>query len=380
MRIIHVVNSLQTSHGGPSRSITALSSALSRRGHDLRVLTHDVTPMVSPEDTDVSVVRFQEQALREMVNLPSSFKAALPEDNGRHTVLHDHGIWLPINHAAAKEADRRHWPRVVSVRGMLSEWALARGRIRKRVAWHVYQRADLENASCIHVTTNAELGELRQAGIRAPAAIIPNGVSVPSEMPTERSETRTVFFLSRIHAKKGLRQLLDAWNVAALDGWKLIIAGPIEDAALGRSVIAESEHNTSVEYVGPIDDADKWAWYAKSDLFVLPTLSENFGNVVAEALASGVPVITTTAAPWRDLTSHQCGWWIEPGVVPLVEALKAATGLSHEERCAMGARGRDLVASKYVWETVAERMEEVYAWLLASGPRPETVLLPGEMP
>jgi glycosyltransferase involved in cell wall biosynthesis len=108
---------------------------------------------------------------------------------------------------------------------------------------------------------------------------------------------------------------------------------------------------------------------------LLPSHSENFGIVVAEALASGVPVITTRGTPWRDLIEHRCGWWEEIGASPLAAALEAATALSDDERRAMGQRGRELVERKYSWQRVAADMKAVYAWLLGQGERPDCVLL-----
>ena len=107
-------------------------------------------------------------------------------------------------------------------------------------------------------------------------------------------------------------------------------------------------------------DPQKVAAYRHADLFVLPTFSENFGVVVAEALSHGLPVITTRGAPWADLETHGCGWWVDIGVEPLAEALREAMSLTDEERRAMGENGRRMVEAKYRWESVAQEMEKVY--------------------
>ena len=126
---------------------------------------------------------------------------------------------------------------------------------------------------------------------------------------------------------------------------------------------------SAVDYVGPVAGARKAALYREADLFVLSTFSENFGLVVAEALAHGVPVITTRGAPWADLETYGCGWWIDTGVAPLVVALRQATALSDAERQAMGERGRVYVR-RYDWHTIAADTLALYRWVLGQGERP----------
>jgi glycosyltransferase involved in cell wall biosynthesis len=182
-------------------------------------------------------------------------------------------------------------------------------------------------------------------------------------------------FLSRLHPKKGLINLIEAWSIVRPDGWDLTIAGP--DDGGHRQVIEQliRTHDlaASVRLVGSVPDADKWALYAASDLFVLPTFSENFGIVIAEALVSGLPVITTKGAPWSGLHQHGCGWWIEVGVEPLVDALTSAIRLSSCEREALGARGRAYIERDFSWAGITRKMLRAYEWLLDAGDRPSFV-------
>jgi glycosyltransferase involved in cell wall biosynthesis len=107
-------------------------------------------------------------------------------------------------------------------------------------------------------------------------------------------------------------------------------------------------------------------------LFVLPSFGENFGLVIAEALAYGIPVITTRHTPWASLDTHGCGWWIESGVEPLVAALQHAMALSDETRTEMGRRGRDYVA-RYQWSETGRQTALFYNWILGHGDRPDFV-------
>jgi glycosyltransferase involved in cell wall biosynthesis len=106
---------------------------------------------------------------------------------------------------------------------------------------------------------------------------------------------------------------------------------------------------------------------------VLPSFSENFGLVVAEALACEVPVITTKGLPWREIQEQECGWWIDTGLEPLVKALRSAFELSDQQRAAKGARGRKLIAKNYTWESAARKVDDVYRWLIDGAGPPDTI-------
>ena len=296
----------------------------------------------------------------------------------RAAAVHDHGIWLDSNRAAARVADRRSVARIVSPRGMLSEWSLAHRGWRKRIAWRAYQRRDLETADALHATSDLEAEEIRAAGIGVPIAILPNGVELPPEAerdPAPPDRIRRFLFLSRIHPKKGLEALVEAWRAARPAGWELVIAGPderghraqIERQARGLGA------DSAIRFRDAVSDDEKWGLYGTADVFVLPTSSENFGAVVAEALASSVPVITTRAAPWSSLVEHGCGWWTEVGVEPLSAAIREAAELPDGDRRAMGARGRRLVAERFAWPVIARRMIDVYHWLAGERAAPDCV-------
>ena len=123
-----------------------------------------------------------------------------------------------------------------------------------------------------------------------------------------------------------------------------------------------------------MDGDRKAALFRQADVFVLPTFSENFGVVVAEALTHSLPVVTTRGAPWEDLETFGCGWWVDVGVPPLREALRHAMSLSDDDRWAMGERGRQYV-HRFNWEDIAVRLADIYRYVVGQGPRPDCVLL-----
>jgi len=265
---------------------------------------------------------------------------------------------------------------------MLEPWALGHKVWKKRVGMALFQRNDLDAARVLIATSSQECESIRKLGLRQPVAVIPNGVDlavpqrVGNEPPRRPERVRSVLFLSRIHPKKGLLNLMHAWARLAPRGWHLRIAGPDEGGHLAE-VMALAQRlgiAASVDHVGEVDGERKSETYRDADVFVLPTFSENFGVVVAEALAHGLPVITTRGAPWADLETERCGWWIDIGVEPLVDALRTAMALGDEDRRAMGERAREHVR-RYDWTAIARDTVAVYSWILGKGPRPQCVTL-----
>ena len=342
---------------------------------------------------DVALVTASPATLRESVRLPSRARSVVvtePQLFGRlrgarqferelvsvareahASIIHDHGIWLPSNHVAAHVAARLSVPRVVSPRGMLSRWALDHRGWKKRLAWRLYQRADLESASAFHATAEKEAEEIRALGFTQPIAVIPNGVEIPArQIPrSARNDTvipRVALFMSRLHPKKGVMDLIFAWGRVRPRDWKLWIAGPDENGyrATLEKEIARLGLGREISFLGEVTDADKPRVFGGTDLFVLPSHDENFGLVVAEALAAGVPVITTTATPWTELERLGAGWVVPPGVDGTARVLTAACALDHDHLMQMGARARQWAESALSWSGVALRMKGFYEWLL----------------
>jgi glycosyltransferase involved in cell wall biosynthesis len=316
------------------------------------------------------------RGLRSSRGLSSAVRdAALTAD-----VIHNHGLWLMPNIAAGAAAVGRSIPLVISPRGMLAPAALAFSRMKKRAFWVLLQGSVVRQAACIHATSEQEYEEIRHFGLTNPVAIIPNGIDLP-ELPTRPvapGAKRVVLSLGRIHPKKGLDRLLHAWSKVekGCPDWWLEIVGPPEgghDTELRALAQALGLARVSVE--GAIYGDAKAARYRKADLFVLPTLNENFGLTVAEALAAGTPAISTKGAPWGGLEFEGCGWWIDHGVEPLAAALALAMTLPREVLKAIGDKGREWMARDYSWDRVAHQMIDVYRWLVDDVERPPTVRL-----
>ena len=384
LHVVHTVASIHSAAGGPSRTVTHLTDTLAG------FLDFTVALICQHRPGEPSVPSANPAVTRIMATTaqPLAFKLGFPQRHALQVhmhasppaILHDHGLWMPSNHWVARAARATNTPLIIQPRGMLEPWAINYKVWKKRLAMGLYQWRDLQSANVLVATAAAECQNMRALGLRQPIAIIPNGVHLqmdndPHPLPTiPPKQRRTALFLSRVQEKKGLLNLIDAWAQIRPVGWCLQIAGPDESGHLAE-VLARAKQAgvaNAVDYVGVVDGDAKSQLYRSADLFVLPTFSENFGVVVAEALAQGLPVITTRGAPWEDLAKYQCGWWIDIGVAPLVEALREAMALSDLERRAKGARGRDYVR-RFEWGGIAAQTVDVYRWVLGLGDKPDCV-------
>ena len=389
--ICHVVASINEDIGGPAYCVANLAQVLPREDfssylltldywhHGEQIPTSNVLLHSYPADWRARSFRgFQRDAYRGLYELAST----------ELDLIHNYGLWMFPNLYARQAAIGNHLPLLTSPMGMLETWSLKNSWFKKLPAWFLYERKNLEKATVFHATSYAELRSIRALQFKQPVALVPHGVDLPEakaqldrailsdEFP-ELADKHWLLFLSRIHPKKGLDNLLVVWKLLSnqFPDWHLIIAGPdlIGYQSQLEKLTAELELESRVTFTGMLTGERKACALSNAELFVLPTHSENFGIAVAESLAHRVPVITTKEAPWQDLERYGCGWWIDDSREALAVALQEAMQLSSQERQMMGAKGRNLVGNTYSWQTIAAEMAKVYQWILGGGEPPDCI-------
>jgi glycosyltransferase involved in cell wall biosynthesis len=300
----------------------------------------------------------------------AAISAAIQRDD---CLVHDHGIWSQSNWAAAHAAQRARKPYVLSPRGMLEPWALEYKATKKRIAWMLYQRDIVNNAALMVATSAEECENIKKLLPKMPVAIVPNGVSWPPVLQREfglKHGSRRLLFMSRVHPKKNILGLVRAWhmvlNSGAAPDWVLQIAGPDElrHTAQVSELVEALGLSAKVELLGSVNEQSKAAVMGAAHALILPSFSENFGVVVAEGMAHGLPVIATTGTPWASLHQHDCGWWVEPSDTALADAISQCTSLSDQARTEMGQRGRRFARESFSWQGIGESMASVYDWVL----------------
>ena len=353
MKVLHVVRHLHKL-SGVSVFCAEACDALSEEGVEVTVAVQDTSdPNQIPSQAGVK--RFEERGL-------------LARSTAKDwDVVHIHNLWTPVLHRGAAWARRNRIPVVWSPHGTLSPWCFNFKRWKKFLPWHLYQKSDLRAASVIHVTSAEEETWVRDAGFDPRIVNIPLGVHLPPQIPDRHNKIKTLLFVGRIAPVKALPNLLRAWAMVKPPDWRLRIVGIQDFPGYTDSLKAQAGSlgvTNAVDFPGQRFNEDLLEEYAHADALVLPSHNENFGAVVIDALAWGIPVITSTGTPWSEVEKVGCGWWVDNSPSKLAAALKILTALPDDERKAMGERGRRFVAERYTWQIVARKLKGVYESLV----------------
>jgi glycosyltransferase involved in cell wall biosynthesis len=382
MKILHVVPTYLPAwrHGGPILAVHGLCKALAARGHEVTVFTTNVhgdgtldVPLGEPVRIDGVEVRYFPVRPPRRLYFAPELRKAVREGIAGFDVVHLHSVFLWPTTAAARAAERAGAPYVLSPRGMLvPELMRSRSRWRKLAWMHLAERRTIERAAALHATSPLEAEEAARLGLSLPSVfVIPNGVepepwtgngSAPSAAVQGVLERGSfLLFLGRLSWKKGLDRLIPA--MARVPGASLAIAGNDEEdlrPALER-LAREAGVAERIAFLGPVHGADKAALLHRAAFLVLPSYSENFGNVVLESWAAGRPVVVTPEVGLARTVQE-----IDGGIVAqadLGETLRDLLG-DPERLDAMGRRGAAAVRERFGWPAVAKEMEEVYDRLM----------------
>lgn len=367
MKIHHIVSSIDISTGGPARSVTNLISSILCRNNDFFVnlsTINSLNPIIEDFESEQGKIIFCSKNY-------FGYSKELNESLVNAKLLHGHGLWeIPV-HQMAKYAQKNKIPYIITPRGMLEPWSLSQNSFKKEIALIAFQNKDIVESNCIHVTGNIEALNIRKLGYKNPIAIIPNGIEL-EKYPVKtlvKKTNKKILFLSRIHKKKGIENLINAWNGLGREltkNWTIEIVGNGEEDYISNlnKLIKSKKLESDIVILKPKFGIDKVNAYKNADLFILPTYSENFGIVVAEALSCGVPVITTKGTPWEDLELYNAGSWIDIGVLPLQIEMEKYLKMSTLGLYKKGQNGRVLIEEKYSIESVADKMVELYLWIL----------------
>ena len=279
-------------------------------------------------------------------------------------LIHTHGVWNIFNLLFSLYAIFFKIPLIISPCGMLEPWALRQKREKKFIAYILYQKFLLKNAKILIAKSYMEYKNLKLLGFRK-ISVIPNGIKVLKKNSQVSNKKKLhALYLSRIHKKKGIYDLLISWSKIRPKNWVLNIVGTGADDCL--KLLNKYSKNLEIKNIifhGHLVGKYKKKIFKKSDLFILPSYSENFGNVILEALNYRIPVLTTKATPWNIISKFRCGWVIDSGEESLTKHLKKILQLNYKTLFNMGLKSSKII-KKFDYSITTKKIENLYGDLL----------------
>ena len=388
MKILHIVPTYLPArrYGGPIHSVHGLCKKLAELGHEVHVFTTNVDGpndsevlVKTPVDVDgVKVWYFPSTYLRRLYYSPSMGRV-LNREIHPFEILHLHSVFLWPTWMGAQMAKRKKIPYLISPRGMLVRSLInKKSRFFKSLWLELIERRNLENAAAIHATSEMEAEEIKRFHFKLPSvAIVPNGVDSEIAMPAENTSGLVmtvlsdalkkkpfILFLGRLNWKKGLDRLIPA--LSFVPEAHLVIAGNDEEGYQKVLEALAEKHGVKdrVTFTGPVYGEEKIVLLKQATILALPSYSENFGNVVLEAMAVGCPVVVTPEVGLAGVVKQSGAGLVSKGDPKILgENLKTLLSNS-EQRQQMGLKGQKLVCDQFTWDSVAKQMEIIYQGFL----------------
>lgn len=274
--------------------------------------------------------------------------------------LHQAGIWMYPTRAGAVWARRTGKPHIISPHGMLDPWITARGRLKKAIARIGYERSAWKRAAFLHALTGKEADDIRSESGRADSIVLPNP-GPPASVPPEALREPSVVYIGRIHPKKNLTALVEAWKLLRPGGGaKLTIAGWGSDGDVAVLQRALANAPDSAEFIGPVYGEAKQRLLETARFTVLPTLSEGLPLSILESWAAGAPSIMTSEANLPEgfaaNAAIECGY----DARSIGDALMQALAMPEPQWLAMARAAHELAAGPFSAEALSVRWAEVY--------------------
>lgn len=379
MDILHVIRSLDPDQGGSSVVAASLAAAQASQGNSVALAFHESATNARALAQLLETVPNHAQLMFHPIPLKNRLPLAIPELSRRlmdivrgRDIIHLHGVWDPILHVAANAADKLGIPHVVTPHGLLDPWCLGQKRLKKLAALRLYAANTLSTAHFIHTLTRDEAKAVHGLNLTNRVVVIPNGLfrealrqmggPGPDDLALRRDGRQYVLFLGRLHFKKGLDILAQAFAIAARAAPEadLVVVGPDEGALPSfLKAVAENGLSERVRIAGPLYGEAKYAALRGAACFCLPSRQEGFSMAVLEALGCGTPVVLSLACNFPEVDAVGAGMSKTLSPQPLAEALGAYLS-SPELRQRAGQAGRSLVAERYTWEVIAADMIAAY--------------------
>lgn len=362
MKVLHF-GTLDAIQGGPAMSTYLTLHGLREKGVDAQLAMYKVPTDHKLRGDDIPI-HWCKEPWEHKFGYSPALKNEL-RNVGKVNIYHAQGVWQYPTYAICDVAKSKEKPYLITPRGMLYPQDIAKSNAmfkRLSLKWRLLK--DLNQAVCVHVTCEDEMKYCRNLGVTTPIAIIPNPVEVKEYMPQKQDGVFRLGYMGRLSPRKNVESLIHAFANPQLKDAQLIIIGG------GDKQYEEFLHEEvtrlglgNVIFKGFLNGKEKDEALSTISVLAMPSSFENLGNVILEALVRGIPCIATKGSPWKDLTDHNCGWWVDNDQKEIEDAIIKASETRLSELLEMGENGKKLTRIKYSVESVATKMKELYEWI-----------------
>ena len=394
MRILHVIPSLSPSLGGPAQVALNLVNALNQLGIDAEIATtnYGIPTLEAPThqridycyDTENSLsapvyfVPYTPPSLKEFI-FSRTLTSWLWKNLPTYDLVDNHYLFSYSPTCAAVIARYKGIPYTVRTMGQITPWALAQSSTKKKIFSLLFENRNLSRAAAIHCTSPEEATNVRDFGISTPTVTLPLGVTPAQPITDAKAKLRIAYhipkntpvllFLSRLHHKKQPELLLKAaQQLTKQQPCHIILAGsgdPLYCQQL-KTLTHKLGLTTAVTFTGFVTGYDKTLLLQGSDAFVLPSHSENFGIAVAEALASGLPVVITPGIQIStEIKAADAGLITELNVAALTSSINEII-TNPKLSAKLRENGLNLARSRYSWQAIAKELAANYEEIIAT--------------
>ncbi|WP_294324245.1 glycosyltransferase [uncultured Chryseobacterium sp.] len=388
MKILHIVDNFGRAAYGLGTISLGLAKAQLDMGEDVYLWSSSSEADViwASENYNIAIERLKGfSSILPPFNI--SFKEYSASRNVNFDIVHQHSLWTfqsimtsILRNKGAKTSIAAH--------GTLSEFALNKSKLKKNIALSLFEKRNLEKSQVLHATSELEIEDFRRLNLKNPIAYIENGIG--SQFIYKKGDgnlfkrkynipedKKVLLYLSRITPKKGLDMLLKAISEVKdkFSEWILIIVGNDEFNYQKRveEMIKELQLSNFIFIVEPQIGLNKFNAFDASNFFILPSYSEGSPMVVVDALAYGLPVITTKSSSWRDLVNYECGYWVDINKNAIKEALLKMLALKNDTLLKYSDNAKKLVVDKYLWDEISKKTISLYSWMINKDLKPDFI-------
>lgn len=365
MKVLHF-GTLDVNAGGPAMSTYNTLYGLNKLGINTEIIMYPLSLNGRLRGTEVPV-HYAKAPIEYKFAYSSTLKKEI-RNLGLYDIYHAQGIWQYPTYAIVDVAKSFGKPYIITPRGMLYPQDINKSnKLFKILSLKFRLLNDLNNAACIQVTCKEEMEHCRKLGITSPIAIIPNPIAIEEYKERKKDKIFRLGYLGRLSPRKNIESLIYAFNdlkEITQNAELLIIGGGDKkyEQFLKNETKRLNLHN--VIFTGFLSGQEKDKALASISVLAMPSEFENLGNVILEGLIRKIPCIATKGAPWEELKSHNCGWWIDYSQDAITNAIMEAIKTPQEKLEIMGANGRTLIENNYSIEAISYKMSILYKWIL----------------